>query len=74
MEKGMSMAAGQTPAQRYWKKLLEMVLNGTLDPRIVLTHQVSIDDAPTAYKKFNEKDQDTIKVLLKPGMARAAHV
>ena len=27
-EKGMSMAGGQTPCQKYWPKLLELIQNG----------------------------------------------
>ena len=32
MEKGLRMAGGQTPVQRYWPTLLPLVENGELDP------------------------------------------
>ena len=33
------------------------------------THSVPLDDAPTAYEKFQKKTDGTIKVVFKPGAA-----
>ena len=32
----------------------------------LMTHEVSIDEAPAAYKNFQKKTDGTIKVVLKP--------
>ncbi|KAK9817038.1 hypothetical protein WJX72_008732 [[Myrmecia] bisecta] len=69
MEKGMSMAAGQTPCQKYWHKLLEMIEAGKLDPTIVITHRLPLDKVAEGYKIFNEKTDGCIKVVLKPGLS-----
>jgi len=66
MEKGMSMAAGQTPVQKYWPTLLPLVQSGELDPTTVITQILGLGDAPEAYKRFNAKDEGWVKVLLKP--------
>lgn len=66
MEKGLSMAGGQTPVQKYWPTLLPLVQSGKLDPTIVITHVLGLGEAPEAYKHFNAKDDGWIKVLLKP--------
>lgn len=66
MEKGMSMAAGQTPVQRYWPTLLPLVQSGELDPTTVITQILGLGDAPEAYKRFNAKEEGWVKVLLKP--------
>lgn len=66
MEKGLSMHAGQTPVQKYWKSLLSMVQEGKLHPEMVITHQLPLSKAPEAYKMFNEKQDGCIKVVLKP--------
>ncbi|KAG0610437.1 hypothetical protein M758_7G065400 [Ceratodon purpureus] len=66
MEKGLSMAAGQTPVQKYWPTLFRLVQSGELDPTIVITHVLGLGDAPDAYTHFNAKEEEWIKVLLKP--------
>lgn len=63
------MGAGQTPVQKYWKHLLKLVQDGTLRPEMVISHHMALDQAPEAYKMFNEKEEGCIKVVLKPGQA-----
>lgn len=62
------MRGGQTPCQKYWKDLLKMIESGELDPTIVLTHQLPLEDGPRGYKIFNDKVDGCIKVVLRPGM------
>lgn len=72
MEKGMSMAGGQTPVQKYWLKLLEKIESGELTPNMVVTHRFPLEKAPEAYKIFNSKEDGCVKVVLKPRLASAA--
>jgi threonine dehydrogenase-like Zn-dependent dehydrogenase len=72
MEKQQTMRGGQTPVQRYWKQLLQMILDGVLDPTMVITHQVSLDEAPEMYKTFNDKLDNCVKVVLHPGKVSAS--
>ena len=55
MEKAQQMRGSQTPCQKYWPHLLDLVLKGKLDPTIVITHRPPLEEAPHAYKIFNEK-------------------
>ncbi|KAJ3284826.1 hypothetical protein HK104_009760 [Borealophlyctis nickersoniae] len=66
MEKGMRMAGGQCPVQKYWPTLLPLIEKGELDPSFVITHEVPIDKAPEMYKIFDEKKEGVIKVVLRP--------
>ncbi|KAK9817976.1 hypothetical protein WJX72_005212 [[Myrmecia] bisecta] len=66
MEKGQSMACGQTPCQKYWPELLKKVEKGELHPEMVITHQLALDDAPYAYKIFNDKLDNCKKCVLHP--------
>lgn len=70
MQKGLSMKSGQTPVQHYWHMLLEKVRRGELDPSIVISHKMPLDAAPNAYKMFNEKRDEVIKVVLVPGLGK----
>ena len=64
--KGLTMKMGQTHVQRYMKPLLERVQKGEIDPSFVITHRFGLDEAPYAYDIFKEKEDECIKVVLKP--------
>src|SRR6188768_74515 len=66
MNKGLTMKSGQTHMQRYMRPLLEKIESGVIDPSFVITHRVSLEDAPAAYKTFRDKKDGCIKVVLKP--------
>ena len=69
MNKGLTVKTGQTHVQRYMAPLLQKVENGEIDPSFVITHRIPLEAAPEAYEKFRKKEDDCIKVLIKPGMA-----
>ncbi|MFL6257610.1 MAG: zinc-dependent alcohol dehydrogenase, partial [Pyrinomonadaceae bacterium] len=66
MNRSLTMRTGQCHVQRYWKRLLEYVQNGEIDPSFVITHRMKLDDAPHGFDIFNNKVDDCIKVVLKP--------
>src|SRR5215211_6072387 len=45
MQRSLTIKTGQCHVQRYWKKLLEHVRNGDIDPSFVITHRMKLDDA-----------------------------
>ncbi len=67
MNKGLTMKTGQTPVHRYLRPLLEHIQNGRIDPSFVITHTLSLDEAPRGYEIFSHKKESCIKVILKPG-------
>ena len=66
MNKGLIMRMGQTHMMRYMQPLLERVQKGEIDPSFVITHRLSLEEAPQAYKIFRDKEQACIKVVLDP--------
>ncbi len=66
MNKGLTLKTGQTHMQHYMKRLLEMIESNKIDPSFVITHRVKLSDAPEAYKKFRDKKDGCIKVVLYP--------
>jgi threonine dehydrogenase-like Zn-dependent dehydrogenase len=64
--KGLTFKMGQTHVHRYLKPLLELIEQKKIDPSFVLTHRMSLDDAPDAYRIFAGKEDDCIKVVMKP--------
>ncbi len=39
---------------------------GEIDPSFVITHTMSLDDAPKGYEIFQKKQDECIKIVLKP--------
>jgi len=66
MNRALTIKAGQTHVQRYMQPLLERVQNGEIDPGFVITHRLSLSDAPEGYSKFLQKEDECVKVVLKP--------
>ena len=64
--KGLTLKMGQTHVQKYIRPLLAKVEAGEIDPSFVITHRMSLDEAPRAYEIFNNKEDQCIKVVLKP--------
>ncbi len=64
--KGLTFKMGQTHVHRYLKPLMDTIERGDIDPSFVITHRMSLDEAPEGYKIFKEKKDDCIKVVLKP--------
>jgi threonine dehydrogenase-like Zn-dependent dehydrogenase len=66
MNKGLTVKTGQTHVQRYLEPLLETIESGEIDPSFVVTHDAPLSDGPDLYRTFNDKDDDCIKVVLRP--------
>jgi len=66
MNKGLTVKTGQTHVQRYFAPLLERIQNDDIDPSFVITHRLSLEEAPRGYEMFLNKDDDCLKVVLKP--------
>jgi threonine dehydrogenase-like Zn-dependent dehydrogenase len=66
MNKALTIKTGQTHVQRYFRPLLERVQKGDIDPSFVVTHRLKLEDAPAGYDIFMNKQDDCIKIVLKP--------
>jgi threonine dehydrogenase-like Zn-dependent dehydrogenase len=64
--KGLTFKMGQTHMHNYTEKLLKHVQQGDIDPSFVITHRLSLDEAPEAYRTFRDKQEECIKVVLDP--------
>ena len=64
--KGLTLKMGQTHVQRYMRPLLERIERGAIDPSFVITHRPPLADAPHAYDIFKRKEDNCIKIVLRP--------
>ncbi len=65
-QKGLTLRMGQTHMMRYMKPLLDRIERGDIDPSFVITHRLTLDDAPNGYQMFRDKQDECIKVVMKP--------
>ncbi|MEZ5844697.1 MAG: hypothetical protein R3D27_13325 [Hyphomicrobiaceae bacterium] len=67
MEKGLTVKTGQTHVQRYGRELLRRIEAGEIDTTFLISHRLSLEEAPNAYDNFKNNQNEWIKVVLKPG-------
>src|SRR3954466_3258598 len=66
MNKGLTIRTGQTHVNRWTDDLVRRIEEGQIDPSFVITHTVSLEQGPEMYKVFRDKQDNCIKVVLKP--------
>jgi threonine dehydrogenase-like Zn-dependent dehydrogenase len=66
MNRSLRMRAGQCHVHRYLEPLMKRIRAGEIDPSFVITHRMTLDDAPGGYEMFRDKKDDCEKIVLKP--------
>lgn len=56
--------SGVTPVPRYWEKALQAVRRGQVDPTVIISHTLPLDEGAKGYELFDQKI--ATKVVLKP--------
>lgn len=64
--RNVNLRTGQAPVIPYMPILYKLLEERKVDPSDIITHRLSIDDAPHGYEVFDTKTEDCIKVVLKP--------
>jgi threonine dehydrogenase-like Zn-dependent dehydrogenase len=64
--KALTLKMGQTHVHKYLPILLERIERGEIDPSFVITHRATLDDAPEMYRTFRQKQDQCIKVVMRP--------
>ncbi len=66
MNKALTIKTGQTHVQRWAKELLQRIENEEIDPSVIVTHVEPLAKGPEMYRKFRDKTDGCVKVVLKP--------
>ncbi|WP_152394300.1 zinc-dependent alcohol dehydrogenase [Paenibacillus guangzhouensis] len=64
--RNITLKMGQAPVIHYMPELLNKITSGVFDPKDIITHRLPLDQADHAYKIFNNREDNCIKVVLKP--------
>jgi threonine dehydrogenase-like Zn-dependent dehydrogenase len=46
--------------------LLERIERGEMDPSGIISHRLRLSDGPEAYRTFRDKEEECIKVVMRP--------
>ncbi len=64
--RNITLKMGQCPATRYVEPILEKIKTGEFDATDIITHKLSLEQGRHAYEIFDAKEDNCIKVILKP--------
>lgn len=65
-DKGLTLKAGQAPVHNYIDELIQWVVDGKIKLDDIITHRLPLSKAAYAYDIFNNKEDNCVKVVLKP--------
>lgn len=63
-DKGVTIGTGQAPVKKYNEYLRDLIIAGRARPSRIVSHLISIEDAPKAYEKFDQRAEGYTKVLI----------
>lgn len=66
MNRSLTIKTGQCHVQRYMRPLLDRVCSGEIDPTMIISHHLRLDQAPHGYEIFKHKRDGCTKVVLNP--------
>jgi threonine dehydrogenase-like Zn-dependent dehydrogenase len=66
VNRSLTIKSGQTHVHKYLRPLLERIERGDIDPSFVISHRMRLDDAAEGYEIFSKKEDDCMKIVLKP--------
>lgn len=65
-DKALRVQFGQAPVQKYIDELFELTLNGKVVLNDIISHRLPLEKASHAYDIFKKKQDECVKVVLKP--------
>lgn len=64
--RNITLKMGQCPAHSYTGRILDLIKTGKFDATDIITHRLTLDKGEHAYEIFDKKQDNCIKVILKP--------
>ena len=60
------MGTGQANVKQYNRQLRNLIHRDKINPGIIVSHELSLDEAAEGYRHFDEREDGWTKVLLHP--------
>lgn len=59
MERGIRFIGnGQTPVHKYWEELLGMIQRKEVDPGVMISHRIDMEDFAKLYEEFDKRSEE----------------
>jgi glutathione-independent formaldehyde dehydrogenase len=71
LDQGSADGQGQTNVKSYNRRLCRIIETHKAQPELIVSHQLSLDEAPEAYKHFDARENGWTKVVLRPRVKQA---
>lgn len=65
-QKGLRMGTGQANVKAYNRQLRDLIAADKAHPSVIVSHELSLDEAPDGYRHFDDRDAGWTKILLHP--------
>ncbi len=65
-DKGVQVWGGQAPVHNYIDYLMQLIRDGKVVADDIITHTLPLAEALHGYDIFNKKEDNCVKVVLKP--------
>lgn len=65
-QKGLRMGSGQAKVKAYNRQLRDLIHADRAAPSCLVSHNVGLDEAPDAYRHFDNRDDGWTKIVLHP--------
>ncbi len=66
-QKGLSIGTGQANVKAYNRYLCNLIHHGYAKPSWIVSHEISLNEAPDAYQHFDCRENGWTKVIMHPG-------
>jgi len=67
VQKGVFLkGASMVPVQKYWKDIMKLIDKEKVDPSFLVTHRMDLNEAPEAFRIYDDKQEQSLKVVLHP--------
>ncbi|TMW56298.1 hypothetical protein Poli38472_008946 [Pythium oligandrum] len=66
MMKHLTVRSGQCPVQKYFKRVMEAIEKGQIDPTLMITNRLTLEQVPEAYDQLFYKQKGYLKVFITP--------
>src|ERR1700760_666318 len=64
--KGQAMGTGQANVKQYNRQLRNLIHQGKASPGVIVSQELSLDDAAEGYRRFDDREDGWTKVVLHP--------
>ena len=64
--RNITLKMGVCPAHTYVRPIMELIKAGKFDAADIITHRLPLNEGKHAYEIFDKKEDNCIKVILKP--------